>query len=68
MTIAPKVIAPRTCPSCHAVLPLAGMKHCPVCKASIDAAGSPVEAMVDAMHDVLADPTGQPRKKSKRDR
>lgn len=68
MTLAPKVTAPRTCPSCHAVLPLAGMKHCPVCKARVDDAGSPGEAMVDAMLDVLADPAGEPRKKSKRDR
>ena len=68
MSIAPKITAPRTCPSCHAVLPLAGMKRCPVCKASVDAAGSPGEAVVDAMLDVLADPTGSPRRKSKRDR
>jgi hypothetical protein len=68
MTVAPKIAAPRTCPSCHAVLPLAGLKHCPVCRSRVDVAGSPGEAMVDAMLDVLADPTGNTRKKLKRNR
>ena len=68
MTLAPKISAPRVCPSCHAALPLAEMKRCPVCKARVDTAGSPGEAVVDAMLDVLADPMGDSRKKSRRGR
>jgi hypothetical protein len=68
MTIAPKTNAPRTCPSCHAVLPLAGMKRCPVCKSRVDLAGSPGQGLVEAMLDVLADPVGDPRRKSRQSR
>ena len=50
------------------VLPLSTLKKCPTCGAEVDAPGSPGEALVDAMLDVLADPTGQPRKKSKHGR
>jgi len=44
------------------------MKTCPVCGAKVDAPGSPGEAVVDAMLDVLADPTGKPRKSSRKNR
>ena len=61
MSFGPHTPTPRTCPRCHAAVPLIAMAHCPICKADLKAPGSPGEALVDKLTGVLGDLTGQPK-------
>lgn len=63
MSFGPTKDQARACPGCHAAIPLASMKHCPVCGVAVDGPGDVGKALVEAMTDVLSDPLGKRKKR-----